>query len=483
MSQISQWLAFLLPLVCSMYFFPRWADVNANSRLDTVLAIVHDGTARIDRYVHNTVDYAMVDGHYYSDKAPGLALLGVPVYAVAAVALDLPATRALTERLAAHDSFRSTLRADGSGVSNEKVRFALALIWLSFALAAVPTALICLSMHVHLRGSGFGYGVALLAPLIYALATPAFAYANAFYGHQLAAALLFTAFVLLARREKSAHVSIGRAEGACVGLLLGGAVITEYPAVIPAAILFAYAAVLCVRRRAYVSMAAVIVGGMAMAGVLAAYNTIVFGGPFELGYARSTLWQSQHSSGLFSIGYPQPDVLLELLFGVFRGLFVLSPVLLLVIPGIVVWRCSGESAMQWWVAVLCSCGMLIFNASSAMWWGGWGVGPRYLLPALPFAALALPYALRATTAAPVMMLAVASLLATWAMTVAGQTFPSDALRNPWLDHVLPAWTAGDVARSWGTLVGLRGAAALVPPVAAIGLSLGGWRVLTRRSRI
>ncbi|MCB0150355.1 MAG: hypothetical protein KDE01_22240, partial [Caldilineaceae bacterium] len=70
---------FLLLLLCYTYIFPRWADPNQNSRLNMVFAVVEDGTFQIDRYVSNTVDYAKVGEHYYSDKAPGVALLGIPV--------------------------------------------------------------------------------------------------------------------------------------------------------------------------------------------------------------------------------------------------------------------------------------------------------------------------------------------------------------------------------------------------------------------
>ena len=74
--------------------------------------------------------------------------------------------------------------------------------------------------------------------LIYGLATPAFTYSAAFYGHQVAAVLLFGAFAwLFALRARPAR-SI---EWVIIGGLLGYAVITEYPAVLIAACLGGYA--------------------------------------------------------------------------------------------------------------------------------------------------------------------------------------------------------------------------------------------------
>jgi hypothetical protein len=66
-------------LFCYGFFrqVPAW---NEYSRYDLVRALVEDGTTRIDRLEQNTGDKAFYDGHYYSDKTPGTAFLGVPVY-------------------------------------------------------------------------------------------------------------------------------------------------------------------------------------------------------------------------------------------------------------------------------------------------------------------------------------------------------------------------------------------------------------------
>jgi len=86
-------LLFLVLLITYVYVFPRWADPNQNSRLDMVAAVVDDGTFQIDKYVTNTVDYAKVGEHYYSDKAPGVAFIGIPVYAGLKLVLNLPIER------------------------------------------------------------------------------------------------------------------------------------------------------------------------------------------------------------------------------------------------------------------------------------------------------------------------------------------------------------------------------------------------------
>ncbi len=75
-------LTFFVLLLAYMFFFPHRVDWNQNVRFDLTAAIVERGTLLIDDYVSNTGDYALIGGHAYSDKAPGLSWLGVPVYAI-----------------------------------------------------------------------------------------------------------------------------------------------------------------------------------------------------------------------------------------------------------------------------------------------------------------------------------------------------------------------------------------------------------------
>ncbi|RLC78715.1 MAG: hypothetical protein DRJ03_24785, partial [Chloroflexi bacterium] len=133
-------LIFVILLSCYVYILPRWADPNQNSRLDMVVAVVEDGAFQIDNYVENTVDYAKVGDHYYSDKAPGAAFLGIPVYAALKTFLDLPIMDGVMSRLAANEALGATLREGGTGLLERKVRFAIAQVALASVAAALPTA-------------------------------------------------------------------------------------------------------------------------------------------------------------------------------------------------------------------------------------------------------------------------------------------------------------------------------------------------------
>ena len=82
----SSWKAALLlggVALFSFLYFYEGGGWNQNSRFDLLRAIVEGHTLQIDAYHENTQDKAHYNGHYYSDKAPGLVFLAVP-FAMAA---------------------------------------------------------------------------------------------------------------------------------------------------------------------------------------------------------------------------------------------------------------------------------------------------------------------------------------------------------------------------------------------------------------
>jgi hypothetical protein len=252
--------------------------------------------------------------------------------------------------------------------------------------------------------------------------------------------------------------------GVLGGLLLGWAVISEYPAALPAAII-GLAAIWTWRRLA--ALAWLTLGGLPLVILLALYDWAAFGTPLPIGYEHSALWQQQHQTGFLSITYPHMQALWGLTFGLYRGMFTRAPWLLLALPGYVIWWRSGRARAHWWVALLAPLSMLLFYGSSAMWPGGFAAGPRYLVVATPFLAIASAPAAailwrRAHGRVALLGLIVASLLLTWSEAAARQSFPPDTIANPWIGYTFPAWREGDIARNLGTAIGLSGPLSLLP---------------------
>lgn len=477
------WGLFLTIFLSTVYIFPRWADWNQNSRLDLVLALVEQGTFRIDTFVENTGDYAWVRGHYYSDKAPGLAFAAVPLYALLRPILVAPLVEPLTRVLARSLSFQATLNPAGTGISPWKVRFAIALVGLSAVVVALPSAAIAFWLHGFLRHRFGSHPVTVLLPLAYGLATPAFAYANLFVAHQFVAALLTAAFALAWGIRRG---ELGGGWRIPLGFLLGYAVISEYPTALIGGAIALYGlgrwgdGVPALARRAL----GLAIGGLPPLLLAAWHNAVVFGSPFQLGYAYSALWQEVHRQGFFSLRGPSLEALWGITFSPYRGLFFRSPFLLLGFLGIgrmlrdPGWRAEG-GLVAW--AVL---SFLAFNASSVMWDGGFAVGPRYLLPMVPFLALAAGFAVPPIARHRFGWVGL-GLLGAWSFamvgleSLAGQQFPQHQ-RFPLVEYVMPRWLAGDIARNWGLLLGLHGSASLIPLLMLWGWGL--WRWVPRAKR-
>ncbi len=464
-------LIFLILLACYAYFPPRWADWNQNSRLNLTLAIVDDRSFQIDRFVANTGDYAKYNGHYYSDKAPGTSFLAVPVYAAIRPVLHTSAVQNAIERLSSSAAFGETLREDGSGLVREKIYVALVLMIVTFVTVAIPAAALGALLYRFLEIFALSAGWRAVIALLYGLATPAFPYAGAFVGHQQVAVLMFGAWFiawLIGERRLTQRWSV------LAGLLLGWTVITEYPAALIVAAIGLYLLAVLPDRRWIIGAA---LAGMPPLALMMAYNFAIFGTVMPVGYKYSELWQAEHQSGFMSLAGPNGEAFWGITFGVHRGLFFLAPVLLAGIAGFVAWWRRGTYRRELAVCAWAVGSFLLFNGSSVMWSGGFGVGPRYLVPMLPFVAVGLGGFIAVWGARPwarmALILAGAwSLFNVWAQTIGGQSFPQYQ-PNPLLDYSLPELAAGNVARNLGMALDLGGWMSLAPLalVVAVGLAL------------
>jgi hypothetical protein len=451
----------LLLLVTYGYFVspPSW---NENSRFDLVRSLVERRRLDIDPFEHNTGDKSSWRGHTYSDKAPGVSLVAAPVYAVyygarRLVGGGLPGS------------------VPGAGPRDEgelpylvNAPFRRALYLCSLTVSALGGAVLGALFILVLRRWAVPPARAWLAGAALSLGSLVFPYATMFYGHVLAALCLFAAFALL---EPGAR----RGRLVAAGALAGWAVVTELPTAPAVALLVAYALALLVPRRRALWFVA---GGFGPLVVLLAYQYAAFGAALRPGYALVSRpeFAAGMAQGVMGVGWPHPGVIWAELFGRARGLLYLSPVLVLGFVGL------GRRLRASWAdrraragALLASAVVLYFllmNAGYYMWYGGSALGPRHLIPALPFLCLGLPFALDGVAVTAVLL--AVSIANQLAATAVQPTAPlvGDVLA----DHVYPHLLHGEIPMpagpaNLGTMLGLRGALSLLPLLAAWGLVL------------
>jgi hypothetical protein len=334
--------------------FPHFLSPNELTRWATAASIVERRTPEISGVSSllgpSFEDVSMKDGRLYSNKAPGLAFVSLPGYLAARPFAGPPSAGSVRPSLYAMRLVGSTL----------------------------PVLLLA---ALFLRAGGRLGGETSRAPLVLGallFGTPLFAYGLLLFSHALVAFALFGAWVTLfvpASPREAARREVAS------GALLGLAVLSEYPAVIPGLVIVVAAAWKRDPRR----LVRVALGGMPFAAALLIYNRVCFGGFLELSSAHERLgeFRTLAGTGLFGVGLPSPGAFLGLLADPSKGLLVFSPFLVLwprafLVAGRVLSRPAAVSLG------LVPAVLLLLFAGYPNWHGGFTVGPRYLVAALPF---------------------------------------------------------------------------------------------------
>jgi len=408
---------------------------NERSRLYLTVALFEQRSFVIDTARNQfgaVFDEATFGGHYFTDKAPGASLLALLPYAVVRLFVD-----------GQHVTLPLLL-----GIGRYAVMVPLGIVAF-FAFESLCT------------GLGLGRPATRFAALSYLLATPAFHYSAAFFGHQIVGTTLLLALLLIVKQRSLSTKAAGMAL-VSAGVLAGVAGLTEYQALLGVLGLCATVVTLSEGRRIR-AFSYFALGGLPCALFLAYYHRACFGGPFELSYHHlSHLDLAEvHRQGLGGVSVPSLAGLTGSLFSLHRGLFATSPHLLLSFYGVWCWSRRGHAALAHCIAAT-ALGYCVFVAASATWEAGWGYGPRLLVPVLPmlslFVAAALDDALRSSNRRQAILLSglvwSALLVSVMSFQVITALFPEPPveLQNPWLDVVLPLASSGVVAPNLGARV-------------------------------
>jgi hypothetical protein len=354
--------AILLVGLSSALMLQNWSD-NQSSHYDLIRAL-DAGRTTIDYGPYPTKDKAYYKGHWYSARAPGLAIYSLPFYEALKV-LDAPAVARASHALRGEDEMIDFVGEWGT------VLPALVLLLLVWRVA---------------ENFEPGYGAA--TAVIVGLGTMLLPFSTLLFSHVFAAMLGFAAFAIMLRERAGPPrpLLLGAA-----GLLMGYAVSSEYPLAFVALVLGGYllsrpgaltARLVAMRTGAYVA------GGLIGIVPLLLYNHAAFHSWTHLAYSNIP----QQQKGFFGISAPSLTVLATLLFDS-RGLFTLCPVLAMGAVGTVLLYRRGHRAEALTIAGVCVC-YLGYNSGYYLPFGGGSMGPRFLITTLPFLGFPIALALR-----------------------------------------------------------------------------------------
>lgn len=441
----------------AIYLQPSFAELHSPNplvRIYLTRALVDDGTVAIDgpvRRYGDLSDKSRRQNHLYCDKAPGVSLAAVPIYAV--MRLFAPAER----------------------ISNP-----LLLAVARALLCVLPVALCLLLVDVWLLGLGVAVRrrSAVLAALGFgSLMLP---YSLELFGHAPAGCLVLAAALcaLGPGAGSSSSVPIPAWRGVLAGLCAGLAVLTEYPTLFVVAVVLGVGLFFQPRRLRYTALVAA--GGALPALLFFGYNQLAFGGPLTTGYAfiDNAYFRNIHAQGFMGLDTPRFEALAASFVSPARGLFFAAPWTLAAPVGVyLLWRKDRASAIGLGAALLI---YALFVSSFRYWIGGWALGQRHLTPVLPLAAVATGVALEACFAGCARWqrwlrptLAAACAIAVLQVAAASLTMPTFAeeFENPFYELTLRIWRLGLFPHTLGSAAGLSSRIAMLLPITAAGVAL------------
>jgi hypothetical protein len=406
---------------------------NQGVRLAELHAIVLKGTLRIDDYISYTGDRALIGGHYYSEKAPAMMVAALPAFAITVW----------------------TQKAMGIDPDGDKGRRVSEWIATAFSIGLI--AALGGVAFFALISAQFDRVSAVVATFGIFLGSIVWPYSTALFAHAGTIGLLCIAL----------WAALGpRPRDVMAGVAAGLAVASEYPAIIPGAVLGLYLGALDWRRMLRFSVAA-----LPAAALILVNNYVISGSPFKLSYGSNPLFPELTATNTYGFNTPEPGAIRAVLWGEYRGLWFWNPVLPMCVPGFVMlFKTQRKLAIMLLAGVLL---VLLQVASFYSWFGGNAIGPRYLAPALPLIALAAAFGIRRFPEMG-LLLAIASIGLMLMVTAIAIDPPGDVL-TPFESFYFARIEQHRFAENLGTLIGLPLWLSLAVPVAVP--ALAAWRIL------
>ncbi len=329
-------------------------------------SIVQRGSTAVPQAVEARLFYGKFDrrGQPQAPYPPGPAIAAAPWYLAGRhVLLKLPGIPA--------------------GAQNLVTDFAIVLSNATFSALAVALAFVILARL------GLAARDALRAALVIAFATPIFCHSAWYYSEPLTTALLLGAACALFTAADVERLPLGRivVAGACLG-----ATLWMRPTQALAVAVFMIAVALSGRedRWRVAALAAAVVA--LFGGAYLWRNSAMFGDPFDFGYPEL----AENGKRLNSFDTPLLTGLYGLLLSPGKSAFLFAPPLVLALAGLPkLWRENRGLAAA---IMLTPLAYLLFYAKYTQYEGGYGFGPRYLVPGIVLLCLALGPAMRGASA-------------------------------------------------------------------------------------
>lgn len=395
-------LALTFSVVALLYFDPV-PNGNALNILDLSTSLVDHGSVELDE--HEGGDRAMRNGRMLSGVPPGASFIAALVY------------------LITHPLFH--LIPEGATLPALN---ALCIVFVNIPAAALTVYLV---YRIALRW-GVSVRNALLTSGLFAFGTMHLGYATGFYKNTVAAAILMSAFWLLACGD---DLKLNRAKAWWAGLLCGFAIGVDYPAAIIVLGLGLY--LLCLRPGFNAGMIFIVGLGAGLLPMFI-YHQIAFGSPIANAYQYRMSLNYRVGFEFGTLGVPQIRPFISLL----AKLLIASPFLVWSVVGVSrAIRIKERRPIMIMISAMVLGGMLFVSGFFGYMYHEASFASRHLLLLLPFAVLPMAFGL------PDSLKGWPLYVITW--SICATFLAAQAVMIPW-NTVAPVYALKVLATSWGT---------------------------------
>lgn len=416
----------------------NYAGATPSSRLALLNAVLREGTLTIDRWHENTPDKAIMNGHYYSDKAPGTVALALPAVGVA---------------MHIQSAF---------GIDLDSETAWLICSWVACAFSqALPAALggtvlfVWLSKFVCRR-------VAFITVFALTLGSIPLPYCTLLFSHSQVFGLLSISIWALALFLEDFippwRMSLA---GFCIGLALA----SEYTAGLEVVGLAGYA--LACRSKGRMLFLLWMCLPLLLIPI---YSAATMGNPFVLPYSHQAKFPEM-SKGIYAIMWPNLENFGRLMVGPTRGLVFWTPFLAMAGIGAFVMsgRIDADSSRRWKLGLTLTLPLLhviVISGRTWDWQAGYTLSARYMTPILPLLSLPCALGLERWWRTGVFL----ATLSICMITIATLTdaCPAYEIENPLTQLHIPDLLRGNFSYSLGELAGLSSYASVAVFYAVLG---------------
>jgi len=344
------WIIFISSFLIYAYFF-QGSGWNQLAHFSTMRSLAEHGSADISRFHNLTGDVTFRGEHIYSNKPPGIALLGTTIYFVLmkierAMRFDIGATKVWLTNL----------------------------YLMTILLSSLPAALTNVQLYYLLRRTALARRTALFMVGAFAFGSLSLPYGGILMSHTMTALLILLAWHLLSRSELTSRKAI------IAGVLMGLGILCDLLTVPVAGVMALYLLARRPRAKVWVGYCLATAWGL-LATLL--YNRLAHGSALSSGPFHPAPQMGEPGLLVEQFGYPEWMRIYWITYHPMRGLFLTCPIFIACLMSALMIRRPIRVSLELITILFILSIYVLFYLTFNGWTGGWAIGPRYLIPALP----------------------------------------------------------------------------------------------------